>query len=152
MQTPWKLLGFHRTEDRFWADFADIKHDYTQEFHRSYSSFISQCPRTGKFCGVWKWSKLIISFNIHFVFSGASWRTLSVSSSCVLWSCLRIGSLCWTFWLWLSTPPASEWKRINSLALEGCGSHVESIIVRFIILIVAWGLVKLLRANAKEPR
>ena len=37
----WKLLGFHRTEDRFWPDFADIKHDYTQEFYRSCSSFIS---------------------------------------------------------------------------------------------------------------
>ena len=43
-----KLFGFHRTEDRFWLDFADIKHDYTQEFYRSYSSFISQCPKTGK--------------------------------------------------------------------------------------------------------
>ena len=51
-QTPRKLLGFYRTEDRFWPDFADIKHDYTQEFYRSYSSFISQCPRTGKFRGV----------------------------------------------------------------------------------------------------
>ena len=38
--------------DRFWSDFADIKHDYTQEFYRSYSYFISQCPRTGKFRGV----------------------------------------------------------------------------------------------------
>ena len=52
-QTPQKLLGFHRTEDRFWPDFADIKHDNTQEFYWSYSSFISQCPRTGKFRGVW---------------------------------------------------------------------------------------------------
>ena len=51
-QTQRKLLGFHQTEDRFGPDFADIKHDYTQEFYRSYSSFISQCPRTGKFCGV----------------------------------------------------------------------------------------------------
>ena len=49
-QTPRKLLG--RTEDRFWPDFADIKHDYTQEFYQSYSSFISQCPRTGKSRGV----------------------------------------------------------------------------------------------------
>ena len=48
-----KLFGFHRTEDRFWPDFADIKHDYTQEFYRSYLSFTSQCPRTGKFRGVW---------------------------------------------------------------------------------------------------
>ena len=47
--TPWKLLGFHWTEDRLWPDFADIKHDYTQEFYRSYSYFISQCPRTSKF-------------------------------------------------------------------------------------------------------
>ena len=51
-QTPRKLLGFYRTKDRFWPDFANIKHDYTQEFYRSYSSFISQCPRTGKFRGV----------------------------------------------------------------------------------------------------
>ena len=49
LQTPRKLFGFYRTEDKFWPDFADIKHDYTQEFYRSYSSFISQCPRTGKF-------------------------------------------------------------------------------------------------------
>ena len=53
-QTPRKLLGFHRTEDRFWPEFADIKHDYTQELYWSYSSFISQCPRTGKFRSVWK--------------------------------------------------------------------------------------------------
>ena len=51
-QTPRKLWGFHRTEDRFWPDFAHTKHDYTQEFYQSYLSFISQCPRTGKFCGV----------------------------------------------------------------------------------------------------
>ena len=51
-QTPQKLSGFHRTEDRFWRDFADMKQEYTQEFYRSYSSFISQCPRTGKFRGV----------------------------------------------------------------------------------------------------
>ena len=52
MQTPRKPLGFYRTEDRFWPDFAIIKHDYTQELYRSYSCFISQCPRTGKFRGV----------------------------------------------------------------------------------------------------
>ena len=51
VQTPRKLLGFYRTEDRFWPDFANIKHDYTPEFYRSYSSFISQCRRTGKFRG-----------------------------------------------------------------------------------------------------
>ena len=51
-QTPRKLLSFYRTEDRFWPDFANIKHDYTEEFYRSYSSFISQCPRTGKFRAV----------------------------------------------------------------------------------------------------
>ena len=28
LQTPQKLLGFNRTEDRFWPDFADIKHDH----------------------------------------------------------------------------------------------------------------------------
>ena len=27
--SPPKLLGFYRTEDGFWPDFADIKHDYT---------------------------------------------------------------------------------------------------------------------------
>ena len=36
-----KTLGFYWTEDRFWPDFDDIKHDYTQEFYRSYSSFIN---------------------------------------------------------------------------------------------------------------
>ena len=45
-QTPQKLLGFYWTEEGFWPDFADIKHDYTQEFYLSYSSFISKCPRT----------------------------------------------------------------------------------------------------------
>ena len=45
----WKLLSFYRTKDIFWPDFADIKHGYTQEFYWSYSSFISQYPRTGKF-------------------------------------------------------------------------------------------------------
>ena len=42
-----KLRGFYRTEEWFCPDFADIKHDYTQEFYRSYSSFISKCLRTG---------------------------------------------------------------------------------------------------------
>ena len=46
-QTRQKLLGFYRTEKEFWPDFAHLKHDYTQEFYRSYSSFISKCPRTG---------------------------------------------------------------------------------------------------------
>ena len=53
--------------ENFWAftgpriepDFANIKHDYTQEFYRSYSSFISLCPRTGKFRGVCNWYTLI---------------------------------------------------------------------------------------------
>ena len=58
-QTPLKLLGFYRTKDRFWPDFADTKHDYRQAFYQSYSSFISQCPRTGKFCGVWHHPMLI---------------------------------------------------------------------------------------------
>ena len=51
-QTPLKLLGFYWTECRFGPDFADIKHCYTQKFYRSYSSFISQCPRSSKFRGV----------------------------------------------------------------------------------------------------
>ena len=74
-QTPQKLLGFYRTEEEFWPDFTDIKHDYTQEFNWSYSFFISKCPRTGKFrdvcyspetlnwgqnwrffCPVWPWN------------------------------------------------------------------------------------------------
>ena len=46
-KTPRKLLHFYRTEEGFWPDFADIKHDYTQELYRYYSSFISKCPRTG---------------------------------------------------------------------------------------------------------
>ena len=29
-QTPQKFLGFYWTEEGFWPDFADIKHDYTQ--------------------------------------------------------------------------------------------------------------------------
>ena len=49
------------TKDRFWPDFANIKHDYTQEFYRSYSSFISQCPRTGKFRSVWFNAYIFIS-------------------------------------------------------------------------------------------
>ena len=59
VQTPRKLLGFHQTENRFGPDLADIKHDYTQEFYQSYSFFISQCPRTGKFRGVCKWLLVI---------------------------------------------------------------------------------------------
>ena len=51
-QTPQKLLGFYRTEEGFWPDFTDFKHDYTQEFYRSYSFFISKCRRTGKFRSV----------------------------------------------------------------------------------------------------
>ena len=51
-QTLRKLFGFYQTEEGFWPDFADIKHDYTQEFYRSYSFFISKCPRTGKFRSV----------------------------------------------------------------------------------------------------
>ena len=46
-QTPQKLLGFYRTKEGFWPDFADTKHDYTQEIYRSYSFFFSKCPRTG---------------------------------------------------------------------------------------------------------
>ena len=49
-QPPRKLLSFHQTEDRFWPDFTDIKHEYTQEFYRPYTSFISQCPRTSISC------------------------------------------------------------------------------------------------------
>ena len=41
-------------ELEIWPDFADIKHDNTQEFYRSYSFFISQCPRTSEFCSVWQ--------------------------------------------------------------------------------------------------
>ena len=40
-------LLFYRNEEGFWPDFAGIKHDHTQEFYRSCSSFISKCPRTG---------------------------------------------------------------------------------------------------------
>ena len=46
-QTRQKILSFYRTEEGFWPDFADIKHDYAQEFYQSYSSSISKCPRTG---------------------------------------------------------------------------------------------------------
>ena len=51
-QTQRKLLGFYWIECRFWPDIAYIKHCYTQKFYCSYSSFISQCLRTGKFHGV----------------------------------------------------------------------------------------------------
>ena len=34
-------------DQEFWSDFAHIKHDYTQEFYRSYSSFSHKYPRTG---------------------------------------------------------------------------------------------------------
>ena len=34
-QTPRKLFVFYRTEDRFWPDFADIKHGHIQEFYWS---------------------------------------------------------------------------------------------------------------------
>ena len=53
IQTPQKLLAFYRTEEGFWSDFADFKHDYTQEFYQSCSFFISKCPRAGKFRGFW---------------------------------------------------------------------------------------------------
>ena len=39
----WKLSGFYQNKVGFWPDFADIKHDYTQEFYQSYSSVISKC-------------------------------------------------------------------------------------------------------------
>ena len=52
LQTPRKLRSFHRTEGGVWPDFVDFKHDYTQEFYRSYSVFTGKCPRTDKFRGV----------------------------------------------------------------------------------------------------
>ena len=39
----WKLSGFYQNKVGFWPDFADIKHDYTQEFYQSYSSVNSKC-------------------------------------------------------------------------------------------------------------
>ena len=33
--TRQNLLGFYRTKEGFWPDFADFKHDYTQEFYCS---------------------------------------------------------------------------------------------------------------------
>ena len=51
-QTPWKFLGFYRTEDTFWPDFLHIKDGYMQDFYQCYSSFISICPRMGKFPNV----------------------------------------------------------------------------------------------------
>ena len=35
-QTPWKLFGFYRTEDRFWPDFADITLS-NMVIHRSFT-------------------------------------------------------------------------------------------------------------------
>ena len=61
-QTPWKLSGFYQTEDGFWPDFVDLKYDYTQEFYKSYSFYISKCLRTGKFGGVWNLSPNLCCF------------------------------------------------------------------------------------------
>ena len=36
-QTPQTILGFYQTKEGFQPDFADFKHDYTQEFYQSYS-------------------------------------------------------------------------------------------------------------------
>ena len=36
-QTMRKLSGYYRTKEGFRPDFADFKHDYTQEFYWSYS-------------------------------------------------------------------------------------------------------------------
>ena len=89
-QTPGKLLGFYWTEDRFWPDFANIKH-YTQEFYRSYSSFISQCPRTSNLvrqsflldCMVWQGGVVSQSFLLdHMV-----WQSDVVCTTIILtWS------------------------------------------------------------------
>ena len=51
-QTPRQLWDFYWTKEGFWPDFADFKHDYTQELYRLYSFFISKCPRTGTFHSV----------------------------------------------------------------------------------------------------
>ena len=74
VQIPWKLLGFTGSRIDFGlilliSDISKIrsksildpvkpksliiKQDSTQEFHRSYWSFISQCTRTNKFRCVW---------------------------------------------------------------------------------------------------
>ena len=45
-QKPRKLSGFYWIEDRFWPNFADTEHGYTQEFYWSYWSFISNRPST----------------------------------------------------------------------------------------------------------
>ena len=90
-QTTRKLLGFYRTNDRFWPDFANIKHDYTQEFYRSYSSFISQCPRTGKFRSVW-YTLGASKIHIYTVI-------LCVTTACTVKYILFIWSLIYLFFL-----------------------------------------------------
>ena len=47
-----KTFGLLPDQGYILAWFADIKHDYAQEFYQSYSSFISQCLSTSKFCSV----------------------------------------------------------------------------------------------------
>ena len=46
--------GFYQTEGEFRLNFANIKHDYTQEFHQSSMCFVSLGQQTAKFlsdCG-----------------------------------------------------------------------------------------------------
>ena len=44
-----KTFGFYRAEEGFQPDFANFKHDYTQEFYWSCSFFISKCLKTGTY-------------------------------------------------------------------------------------------------------
>ena len=41
VQTLRKLFDFYWTEEGFWPNFVDFKHNYIQEFYRSYSFFLS---------------------------------------------------------------------------------------------------------------
>ena len=52
-QTPWKFWGVYWKEDGFRFDFADLKHDYSEEFCQFYPFFIGKCPRSCKLRGVW---------------------------------------------------------------------------------------------------
>ena len=82
---------------------ADFKHDYTQEFYRSYPFFISKCLRTGKFRGIWWYlinltlymSKFFGGDRIIFTFSVVSWYQ-DVMLVVEIYPCRRQGCLSYT--------------------------------------------------------
>ena len=101
-QTPRKLWSFHWTEGGVWPDFVDFKHDYTQEFYRSYSVFTGKCPRTDKFRGVWPRTYFrprmssgeTFWYQAWAVLENQSWKSLSTRACkfCQVWH--LISSMC----------------------------------------------------------